>query len=456
MNNKTILRVAMLAGVLSVGLSSLHAAPATLQFKDGRNVKAFNIKSETVSGIDWDQERNRPGVRAKLWDLEDVRYDGNQMDTYNGLTRRLKAGRGVQLLKDAQSYLDQKEPSPGFSKTEWDNIVVRACEYFVAQAEGLNGNTDEAIKKLEAYLKKCEANLTDENVLRSVTFNSKVSGKAVTNAGGLHRFYLDALESLGGYYIKKKDAKSASEKAFKPLAELCKALSTSGRDGEYFNWSMRALGVAAREAEAAKDFKGARESYELLMTTALERSGGQQTRASREAQLKVGFMLIEEGNLGDASTRFLDATRSWERAHVSADVIKSGRMPPPPANDWINPDVAYLAAGSYLGQGHVEAAKARRSKNVVDWTKAYQNYSMSLSIFIADDEIRGYALLGAAVACSELAELKKGKASEASNYATLAEAYSAELTSLHPKGRAAEDDALITVAERVKKYKKTK
>lgn len=454
MNKSLAFGIVVLAGSLCTVFSPLHASKATLQLKDGRNLKSDKVVSETVSGIDWIQEGSRPGVRIKLWEIENVRYNGADMDSFNGLLRKLQGGRGVQLLGDANSYLKQEKPSQGFSNAEWDLLIKLSCEYFAAEAEGLNGNTDAAIKGLEAYLKKCEESPVTDGVLRNVSFASKVSGKTVSNGGGLHRYYLDALESLGKYYLKKGDAKSASDKAFKPLAELCKSLSTSSRDGEYFNWSMRALKIAALDSEAKKDFKGAREYYNLLMTTALERSGGQQNRQSREAQLMIGFMLIEEGNLSEASTQFLASTRDWERAHLSPDTIRPDRLPPPPANDWITPDVAYLAAGSYLGQGRIETSKARKSKNATDWTKAYQNYSTSMSIFMSDEGLRSQALLGAAEACAQLAELKKGKAVDASNYAKLAEKYLAELTTLYPKSKAADSSLLPEITATVKKYVK--
>jgi hypothetical protein len=168
----------------------------------------------------------------------------------------------------------------------------------------------------------------------------------------------------------------------------------------------------------------------------------------------IGFMLIEEGNLSEASTQFLASTRDWERAHLSPELIRPDRLPAPPANDWITPDVAYLAAGSYLGQGRIDSSKARKSKNAADWTKAYQNYSTSMSIFMSDEGLRSQALLGAAEACAQLAELKRATAIEASNYAKLAEKYVAELTTLYPKSKAAETGPLPEITATVKKYKK--
>ncbi|MCL4729771.1 MAG: hypothetical protein KJ044_04945, partial [Planctomycetes bacterium] len=64
-----------------------------IQTKDGKASEAYDIQAECVSGIIWDQERNRPGTKVKLWDLEGVRYNGQAMVADNGLGRKLEGGQ---------------------------------------------------------------------------------------------------------------------------------------------------------------------------------------------------------------------------------------------------------------------------------------------------------------------------------------------------------------------------
>src|SRR5690606_15605950 len=154
-------------------------------------------------------------------------------------------------------------------------------------------------------------------------------GKPVANAGGLNRFYLDALEALGIAYLNQGDAKAAGEKAFKPLQELTEALASNSGDKEYFDWGIRALRASARYAEDQKDFKGAREAYDELSRVAVKKQGGKPSRTSYEAQLKGGFMQILEGDTRAAQARFYEAVKNWEDGH------KTTRTQPP-RNDWIN------------------------------------------------------------------------------------------------------------------------
>lgn len=428
----------LFAGVLSA------AAGGVIQTKDGKASEAYDIQAECVSGIIWDQERNKPGTKVKLWELESLRYKGQAMDEYNGLARKLAGGLSARLIQDAQSTLKMEPPS-GFDKDAWRRNVQLSCKYYAAMGLYLQGDWSGAQSDLEAYIKECEQadNLHTANVVPRVSFNSKVSGKPVANAGGLNRFYLDALEALGIAYLNQGDAKAAGEKAFKPLQELTEALASNSGDKEYFDWGIRALRASARYAEDQKDFKGAREAYDELSRVAVKKQGGKPSRTSYEAQLKGGFMQILEGDTRAAQARFYEAVKNWEDGH------KTTRTQPP-RNDWINTDVAYLTAGSYVGMGQVKAAGAKKAE---DWSEALQNFSTSLAIFNADDEIRSLALLGAANAAAQLAELNKTAQVTASNYAKLADKYLSELTQLLPKTKAANDDSLPAIQKIITKYK---
>jgi hypothetical protein len=426
----------LFAGVLSA------AAGGVIQTKDGKSNAAYDIQAETVSGIIWDQERNRPGTKVKLWDLEGVRYNGQAMDEYNGLGRKLAGGQSTRLIADAQAVMKLDAPT-GFDKDAWRRVQI-SCRYYLGMGRYLQGDWSAAQKELEDYIKECEKpeNLYAQNIIPRVTFNSKVSGKPVANAGGLNRFYLDALESLGLVYLKQGDAKSATEKAFKPLQELAEGLSSQG-DREYFDWGIRALRASARYAEDQKDYKGAREAYDELTRVAVKKQGGKPSRTSYEAQLKGGFMQILEGDTRSAQARFYEAIKNWEDGHKTTRTA-------PPRTDWINPDVAYLTAGSYVGMGQVKAASAKRAE---DWAEALQNFSTSLAVFNADDELRSLALLGAAKAAAQLAEMNKANNVTSANYAKLADKYLAELIQLLPKTKAASDESLPAIQKTINTYK---
>jgi tetratricopeptide (TPR) repeat protein len=441
----------LMAGTLSA------AAGATIQKKDGRNEKAWDIQAETISGIVWEVERGRPGSRILLWELDDVRYDGNKMDDFNGLSRKLSGGRAAKLRSDAQAFLNGDTPS-GFDSKQWERLKV-SLHYYIAMADYLEGKWDAAVSGLENYIKECEKadNIFTQGIFARVNFASAVSGKTVNNAGGLNRFYLDALESLGMAYLKKGDAAQANAKAFTPLQNLAEAMTASSGASEYYNWGIRALRAYAKHSEAEKDFKGATDAYMSLQGVALKKNGGRPSRISYEAQLKVGFMEIKQGDTRGASARFYEATTNWVRDH-SNDVNR----PWQPRNDWIEPDKAYLTAGSFLGQGLVKAADARR---VEDWAEALQNFSTSLAIFNSDDEIRSMALLGAANAAAQLAELNKDKkredkrsgkmvATTSDNYARLAEKYLSELTTLLPKSKAADDSSIPDIQALINKHRR--
>jgi hypothetical protein len=138
----------------------------------------------------------------------------------------------------------------------------------------------------------------------------------------------------------------------------------------------------------------------------------------------------------------------WERSAHGEDQLGN---PQPPRNGWISRDVAYYTAGSYLGQGLIEAAKAKSS---AEWSAALKNFSMALAVFRSDDEIRSMALLGAAEATSMLAEANAGKPEVAANYAKLAEKYLMELTSQLPKTASAQSESVGEIEKRVAKLKK--
>ncbi|MCA8915270.1 MAG: hypothetical protein KDB90_07650 [Planctomycetes bacterium] len=442
---------ALCAGVLSA------AAGGVIQTKDGKANTAYDIQAQTVSGIIWESERGRPGTKVKPWEVDGVRYSGNAMDEFNGLSRKLAGGQSGRLISDAQAILNMKAPS-GFDDA-WSGIQLSA-KYYIAMGYYLQNDWEGAVTQLEDYIKECEKadNLYDKSVVPRVDFTSKVSGKKVSNAGGLNRFYLDALEALGLAYLKKGEAKTASDKAFGPLMELTENLASNSGDKEYFDWGLRALRASARYAEEQKDYKGARDAYDDLARVALKKQGGKPSRASYEAQLKVGFMQILEGDTRGAQARFYEAVKAWKEAHK----VNPGRSWQP-RPEWISSDLAYLTAGSFLGQGLVTAATAKKAE---DWAEALENFSESLSIFNADDEIRSKALLGAANACAQLAELNKGVLVEvkrndktekvalsSENYAKLADKYVSELTSLLGKTKAAEDESLPGIQKIINTYK---
>lgn len=435
--HKHILPAALLLSLLA---GSLHAAKGGIDTRDGKTTEAYAIDKETVSGVEWQRDRGQPGTRIELWDVDQVRYAVTGMDEYNGMARKLAGAKGSKLVQDANSFLSGPAPA-GLSADEWDRIQ-HSCRYYLAAGLALQGDHEGAVAKFIDYLKKCEEKPTPGGI--RARFRSVVGGKDIAEAGGLHRLYLDGLTGLGLAYLALKDQTKANDQAFKPLIDLCAALASSSGKGQYYDWSLRALRALAGHGENNKDYKSAREAYDQLARIALQKEGGRPSRASNEAQLKVGFMQIREGDLGGARAKFFEAVRAWEGAHNVDN-------PAPPRNNWINPDVAYLTAGSYVGQGMVDAARA---KSIPEWSSALTNFSTGLSVFRGDDEIRSMALLGAANAAANLAELNASKPEVASNYAKLAEKYASELTSQLPKSKAAQDELIAEIEKRVTKYKK--
>jgi hypothetical protein len=448
------MRTIMLAAIVVLFGASLHAAAkGVIQLKDGKVKDAKDIIAETVSGIHWEPADGSAGVRIYLWDVDTVRYSVNGMDGYNSLARKLAGGAGAALAREAGAVAKLEQPKE-FDNDQWARVQL-STSYYLAMASWLESDWDAAVKGLEAYIKKCEedANIYKKGTIQRVGFTSKISGAKITDGGGLNRYYLDALENLGVAYIRKGDAKSANERAFGPLQALCEALSSTSKN--YFDWAMRALRVSADFAVTAKDYAGARECYVSMRAVAISQSGAE-SRAVYEARLKIGFMQILEGDTRNAQSAFSEAIKQWESGY------KDDRSAPP-TPDWINPDKAYLTAGCYVGRGLVESTAASK---VEDWAEAYENFSLALAVFSSDDEIRSMALLGAAKACSKLAELNKDNKVEvekgtktsmeavaSASYALLAEKYLAELTTLLPKTRAAEDESIAGIRKVIEAYR---
>jgi len=439
-----MIRNTAVLGVFAVLLAgALAAAPGVIRKHDGTTHEASNILSETVSGISWEIERNRPGVRIKLWEIESLRYRGQEMDEFNSLPRKLAGGLGSRLVQDANDFLSM-EPVRGFSAADW-KVIQLAARYYRAQGFRLQGQYEEAARAFEQYLTEAEANTVTAGIYGNVTYRSPFSDRAVNNAGGLHRYYLDALEALGSVFLHLNDVDSANKKGFTPLQELSDQLSQRSGDRDYYNWALRALRSSAIYAEDQKEWPAARDAYERLQQVAMRRDGGRASRESNEAMLKVGYMEVKAGNARLASARFIAATRAWEQAHIR----NVDRMAPPRA-EWINPDEAFVVAGSYVGMGMVEAAGAR---NVNDWARALRAYSLALAMFDSGQEIRSLALLGAAQASAKLAELNASSAKVADNYARLAEKYLNELQTLIPNSRAASDESIPEVSRAIQAHK---
>jgi hypothetical protein len=420
------------------------AAPGVIRTKDGTTHEAFHITGKTVSGIAWEVERGRPGVRVNLWDLESVRFRGQDMDEYNSLPRRLSAGLGSRLVQDATVVMSM-ERARGFTEADW-RAVTLACRYFIAQGYRLQQNYERAVQAFEEYLNQAEQNTFEAGAYRNVNYTSPFSNRPVSNAGGLHRYYLDALEGLGDSYLRLGDVESANKKAFEPLQELTDQLAARSANREYIEWALRALRASALFAEDNKDWTAAMNAYERLQSVAIRRDGGRTSRESSEAGLKVGYMQVKAGQARTASATFSGAIRAWEQRHVR--VVDRMREP---ANGWADPDDAFLAAGSYVGQGMVEAAGARNSS---DWARSLRNYSMALSIFHSGREIRSLALLGAAEAAAKLAELSNRDERMADNYALLAEKYLHELRTLMPNSRAAADESIPDIEALIEAHKR--
>ncbi|MCQ3949848.1 MAG: hypothetical protein DPW14_08505 [Planctomycetes bacterium] len=437
-----------LTAICAIALTpALWAAEGTVLRKDGSTTPFRSIEAETLSGIEWKDANRQPGSRIDIWDVEQVRYTLNGMDQFNGLTKKLQAGRGDALEKDAQGYLDN--PPKGLTD-EGDKLRVKLCSlYFVARGKLLQGMFADAAVSFLAYLKEAEAASAlgpnkpniPSNPVRGVAFASP-TGAAVKEAGALHRLYLDALEGLGDALARDGKNDEAFSKGYGKLEELTLALNAKSARAEYIDWSIRALRAAGALAESSKDgVKRAREIYEKLSSAALKRNGGRPSRDSIQASLKVGFLLVQEGNPTGAQSRFSAPIREWEAEQKS---VKS-----PPKNNWITQDAAYQVCGSYLGMGMVRSANAKTSE---DWALALQSYSNSLSVFAGDADFRSLALLGAANACVEMAKLTKDK-EVAKRHAESAERYMFELRTTLGNSNAANDPKVAEITKAVDRYK---
>ncbi len=413
---------------------ALSAAAATIQTTDGKTHNAQTVVGDTVMTLTWRVDRTTPGRSFKPWEISAVRYSGSAMDAFNSLARKMAGGLGESLQKDAEFYLAQ-QPMAGFSREQWDTNILHVCRYYLAQSYRVRGDYKKAIEAFEQFFTECEKSPLPSQT--AVSYTSPFSKRAVQNAAGLHRLYLDGLEAYNDCLLREGRSEDSQQKAIKALDDLTQQLARTGV--EYYNWVMRALRVSGRFAEDAKDYRSARRYYETLQTVALRAGGGSRpTRASMEAQLRVGFMRVKEGDSG-ARAVFITATRAWEAGYNNngTSMARTG---------WVSADDTYFTAGCYVGQGMAEAASAR---GAAEWTRALQNFSTSLSIFRSDEEIRTMGLLGAAEAASKLAELSSSNAVAATNYAKLGEKYLAELLNLYPKSRAAEDEKVTEIQKRI-------
>ncbi len=431
---KSLLAIALCSATLSSALFAV--APATIQTKDGKSYNAYTVESDAVSGLNWRVDRTnygRPTLRP--WEIEAVRY--TNMDEFNSLPRKMAGGLADALQKDAEFVLNA-ETRAGFTREEMDQNIRHACRYYIAQAHRLRGDYKKAIEAFETFLTECEKT-PFKGVGGLVRYTSPISSKSVQDAGGLHRLYLNGLEAYNDCLLREGKVEDSKNKAIKALNDLTRELQQRG-GGEYLNWTMRALRTSASYAEGQKDYSSARQYYEKLLDVALFAGDSKPTRASMEAQLKVGFMRVKEGDRS-AGASFVTAIRKWEEAY-------QGRTR---GEGWIGSDEAYLTSGSYVGQGLHEAAGA---KSAAEWTVALKNFSMALAIFHTDEEIRSMALIGAAQAAAQLAELAKSNAVAASANAKLAEKYLAELQNLYPKTRAASDEGIRAIQKIIATYKK--
>ena len=142
----------LLAGSLNA------AAGGVIQTKDGQSQKASDIQAETISGIIWEKAKNQPGTRVRLWDLDDVRYSGQAMDEFNGLSRKLAGGRADRLIADAQQMLNAEKPS-GWSDEQWEGVQL-SCKFYVAMGRYLEANYGAAVDGLQDYIKEAEGKLS--------------------------------------------------------------------------------------------------------------------------------------------------------------------------------------------------------------------------------------------------------------------------------------------------------
>lgn len=430
----TIAAALLFAGAVS-------ALPGVIQTTDGNTHDAVNIDSDTVFALNWQVQRNRPGQRFRPWEIADVRFRGQGLDEFNRQSRRLAAGlprMGPEMVQDADSYLRGTAPS-GVGAADWRAIQL-ASRYFRAQGYRIAEDYAAAATAFEEYFREAEQQPVTITGVPPIAFTSPVTGQQVQNAAGLQRYYLDAMEVYAHCLMQADRLEDARDKAIKGLQALTAELARRTAEGRYHDWTIRAYRTLARHAESTGKYDEARKAYEEIRLVAITQGGGRVTRASMEAQLKMGFMMVKGGSLQQARNQF--DVQSWEAAH------NTRRLGEP--RNWISVDQAYLAAGSYVGLGMVAAAGARDSAG---WSQALQNFSAALAIFQSDDEIRGMALLGAAEASAKLAELSKANKTASVNHARLAEKYLAELLNLLPRTPAAEDESIPEINKLIEAHR---
>ncbi len=443
-----MIRTLSIASLLLLAPALFAARPeGSVAKKDGNAVQFKTLDAETLSGIEWRDANKVPGTRIDIWDVDQVRYSYNGMDQFNGLSKKMQSGRGDVLEKDAADYA--ANPPKDFEEDDKRRVKLTAM-YYVARGKLLQG-TDPAVAAdaFLAYMKECEATAAlgagkggnPANWVKGVTFDSP-TGNKVTEAGMLHRLYLDALEGLGDAYVRASNPDEASKKGYDKLVDLTTGLAKKSGKNEYYDWALRALKAAATVAEGTKDnAKRTREIYDKLAAVALLRGGGKQTREVIEANLKVGLLMIEEGNSNGALARFSGAVREWEAEQKD---IKS-----PPKANWITPERAYQVAGSYLGLGLVAAKSARTGD---DWAAALKQFSQAIAMFTGDAEFRGLALFWAAKSCAEMAKGSKEK-EVASHHASTAEIYLLELRQTLGLTKAANNPEVAEITKVIDKYK---
>ena len=420
--------------------------------KDGNSVAFRSLDAETLSGIEWKDANKQSGTRIEIWDVDQVRYSYKGMDQFNGLSKKLQSGRGDVLEKEAGIYVS--DPGKDFDDEDKRRIKLTAL-YYQARGKLLQGSADAADAFLE-YLKECEALAKEgagkagnpQNFVRGVAFDSP-TGNKVAEAGLLHRLYLDALEGLGESHVRAGNAEEGAKKGYDKLVELTTGLAKKSGKNDYYDWALRALKAAAGVAEASKGerkdvAKRTREVYEKLAGVALLRAGGKKSRETIEANLKVGLLMVEEGNASGAQGRFSGPIREWETDQKD---YKN-----PPKSNWLNADKSFEVAGCYLGLGMVAASNA---KTADEWAGALKYFATSIGMFAGDAEFRGQALFGAAKSCAEMAKGTKEK-DAAARHASAGEIYILELRTTLGATKAASNQELSEITKTIDKYKSTK
>jgi hypothetical protein len=448
-----MIRYFTLASLILLAPALFAARPeGSVAKKDGNAVAFKSLDAETLSGIEWKDAAKQSGTRIEIWDVDQVRYSYKGMDQFNSLSKKLLSGRGDVLEKDAGIYVS--DPGKDFEDDDKRRIKLTAL-YYVARGKLLQGSADAASSFLE-YLKECEAQAKEgegkagnpKNFVKGVAFDSP-TGNKVAEAGLLHRLYLDALEGLGESYVRAGSAEEGAKKGYDKLVELTTSLAKKSSKYNYYDWALRALKAAASVAENSqgerKDVaKRTREVYVKLADVALLRAGGKKSRETIEANLKVGLLMIEEGNASGAQGRFSGPIREWENEQKD---YKNQ-----PKNNWITADSSFEVAGCYLGLGMVAASNA---KTAAEWAGALRYFANSIGMFAGDAEFRGQALLGAAKACAEMAKGTKEK-DAAARHAMAGEIYLLELRTTLGSTKAANSSVLPEITKLIDTYKTVK